>query len=261
MNIPRAFKNKLNSGGIIVGTWMSVPHFMVAETLAQGGFDFILLDGEHSPVNVDVVGSLLSGTDLAGTPVIYRVRSNSDDLIRAALDAGVAGVMVPMINSASDARRAVAAAKYPPLGHRGIGPWRASNYYADYLTCVAESNSATSVVLQIESAAAVEAVNEIAAVESVDVLYVGPADLAASMGLPIGQLHPQLIDAFSKVATAARRHNKVAAIDVVSIDYGCRFEELGFGLFTFGIDTSYLADGAKSAAAQFRQHVKGSKGN
>jgi 4-hydroxy-2-oxoheptanedioate aldolase len=255
MKISRNLKAKLESGGIVVGTWMTIPHMMVAEILSQSGFDFLLLDGEHAPVTVDMVGSLLAATDLFGTPVIYRVRSNSDDLIKAALDAGAAGIMVPMVNSVSDAERAVAAAKYPPLGRRGIGPWRASNYYSDFLDCVAQANSATSLVLQIESSAAVEAINEIAAVQSVDVLYVGPADLAASMGLPIGELHPDLMKAFNKVATAARSHNKIAAIDVVSIDYARQFAELGFSVFTFGLDTSYLMDGAQAAAAQFRQNI------
>ncbi|HEY1723889.1 MAG TPA: aldolase/citrate lyase family protein [Steroidobacteraceae bacterium] len=260
MKIHRDLKAKLQSGGVVVGTWMSIPHIMAAETLAQGGFDFLLLDGEHAPVSVDVVGSLLTATDLFGTPVIYRVRSNSDDLIKAALDAGAAGIMVPMVNSVADAERAVGAAKYPPRGHRGIGPWRVSNYYADYLNCVAESNSATSVVLQIESPAAVEAISDIAAVQSVDVLYVGPADLAASMGLPIGQLHPKLMDALSKVATAVRKQNKIAAIDVVSIEYARRFVELGFSFFTYGIDTSYLMDGARAASDQFRQNVSSRRG-
>jgi 2-keto-3-deoxy-L-rhamnonate aldolase RhmA len=258
MQISHKLKAKLKSGGIGVGTWMTIPHIMAAEIVSQSGFDFLLLDGEHAPVTVDMVGNLLAATDLFGTPVIYRVRSNSDDLIKAALDAGAAGIMVPMVNSVSDAKRAVAAAKYPPLGNRGIGPWRASNYYSDFTNYVAEANSATSLVLQIESAAAVEAINEIAAVQSVDVLYVGPADLAASMGLPIGQLHPELMKAFKKVASAARSQSKIAAIDVVSIDYARPLAELGFTWFTFGLDTSYLMDGAQAAAAQFRQNFTSS---
>lgn len=123
--------SRIRAGEAVIGTWFTIPHPMVAETLAQCGFDFLLLDGEHAPVPPDVISSLLPATELYGSPVIYRVRTNSVDLIRGALDAGVSGVMVPMIESVADARNALNAAKYPPLGKRGIGPWRASNYYEE----------------------------------------------------------------------------------------------------------------------------------
>src|SRR5262249_53734507 len=145
-------------------------------------------------------------TELHGCPVIYRVRTNSVDLIRGALDAGVTGVMVPMIETAAQGKAAVDAAKYPPLGRRGIGPWRASNYYDDYLEYVATANEKTCVILQIESKAAVDAIDTIAALPGVDVLYVGPADMAGSMGLKVGERHDELTDAIGRVASAAKKH-------------------------------------------------------
>jgi 2-keto-3-deoxy-L-rhamnonate aldolase RhmA len=248
--------DRIRAGETVIGSWFTVPHPMVAETLAQGNFDFLLLDGEHAPVPPDAVGNLLPSTELHGCPVIYRPRTNSIDLIRGALDAGVTGVMVPMIENAAQAKAALDAAKYPPLGKRGIGPWRASNYYDNYLDYVATANERTCVVLQIESKAAVDAIDAIAALPGVDVLYVGPADMAGSMGLKLGERHAELTAAIERVAVAAKKHGKAVGIDVTSLDFFAMYQEMGFRFFTYGIDTSYLMDGARAAAKELRAQVK-----
>jgi 2-keto-3-deoxy-L-rhamnonate aldolase RhmA len=160
-----------------------------------------------------------------------------------------------MIENASQGKLALDAAKYPPLGRRGIGPWRASNYYDDYLDYVATANDRTCVVLQIESKAAVDAIDVIAALPGVDVLYVGPADMAGSMGLKVGERHAELTAAIGRVATAAKKHGKALGIDVTSLDFLAAYREMGFGFFTYGIDTSYLMDGARAASQAFRAHL------
>jgi 2-keto-3-deoxy-L-rhamnonate aldolase RhmA len=176
-------------------------------------------------------------------------------LIKAALDAGAAGIMVPMVNSKEDAERAVKAAKYAPQGQRGIGPWRGSNYYTDFPAYFAGANAATVVVLQIESADAVKNIREIAAVPGGDCLFVGPFDLAGSMGLPVGVPRPELAAAIKKVAVAARRAKKAAGIDIGSLDALPGYVEMGFSVFTHGADMSYLIDGARAASAAFRQRA------
>ena len=247
---------RIRSGDTVIGSWFTIPHPMVAETLARGGFDFLLLDGEHGPVPPDALCHLLPATELQGCPVIYRPRTNSVDLIRGALDAGATGVMVPMIENAAQGRAALDAAKYPPLGRRGIGPWRASNYYDDYLDYVATANDTTCVVLQIESKAAVDAIDAIAGLPGVDVLYVGPADMAGSMGLKPGERHEALTAAIGRVAAAARKHGKAAGVDVTSLDFFAAYREIGFSFFTYGIDTSYLMDGARAASRELRAEAK-----
>ena len=236
----------------MIGTWFTIPHIMVAELVAQGGFDFLLLDGEHAPVPPDAISYLLPATELYSAPVIYRVRTNAVDLIRGALDAGASGVMVPMIETVTDARNALNAAKYPPLGKRGIGPWRASNYYENFLDYVAEANDKTCVILQIESAAAVEAIENIASLEGIDVLYVGPADLAATMGLTIGASHPALTEAIERIATVARKHRKALGIDATTIELFSRSQAMGFTFFTYSVDTTYILEGARAASTQLR---------
>jgi 2-keto-3-deoxy-L-rhamnonate aldolase RhmA len=247
---------RIRAGDTVIGSWFTIPHPMVAETLARGGFDFLLLDGEHGPVPPDALSYLLPATELQGCPVIYRPRTNSVDLIRGALDAGATGVMVPMIESAAQGKAALDAAKYPPLGRRGIGPWRASNYYDDYPGYVTTANETTCVVLQIESKAAVDAIDAIAGLPGADVLYVGPADMAGSMGLKPGERHEALTAAIGRVAAAARKHGKAAGIDVTSLDFFASYREMGFSFFTYGIDTSYLMDGARTASRDLRAESK-----
>jgi 2-keto-3-deoxy-L-rhamnonate aldolase RhmA len=256
MNMSGGLAGKVRSGDPVLGTWLNIPHPIAAEILAQGGFDFLLMDGEHSPIHPDLVAGLLTATELRGCPVIYRVRANREDLIKGALDAGVSGISVPLVHSADDAARAIAAAKYPPLGRRGIGPWRASNYYQNYSSYVSEANAKTVLVLQVESREAVSAIDEIAALPNFDVLFVGPDDLAGSLGLAIGQLHSELIAAYKQVARAAKKHGKTLGIDLSTTDRLETYMELGFRFFTHGADTSYLFTGAQQASRAARDKAK-----
>ncbi len=252
MSMAADLRTKIRSGQLVIGTWLTVPHYMVAETVAQGNFDFLLLDGEHAPVPPDTIGELLPATDLRHSPVLYRVRANSEDLIKGAVDAGVAGVWVPFINSRAEAERVVQAVKYPPVGHRGFGPWRASNYYLDVARYVAEANAEMSIALQIESVEAVGNIDAIAAVAEVDLLFIGPNDLAGSMGLPFGRPHPDVLAACRKVSVAAKSAKKAVGIDVASLDDVPVYVELGFSVFTYSGDTNYLIEGARAASQAFR---------
>lgn len=241
----------MRSGSLIIGTWMQIPNTIVAELLSQTGFDFILVDGEHAPIPPDELYKILPATDRYEVPVLYRVRSNSPDLIKAALDAGAGAIIVPMVNSEEEARHAVAAAKYPPMGRRGIGPWRVSNFYMNEGDYVKSANH-TALVVQIETKDALARVDEIAATPGIDALFVGPADLSMSMGLPLGQLSDGLMAACEKVAAAAKRNRIAAGIDVGSLDYVRTYRKLGFRLFTYGLDTGYLVTGGKNSAMVLR---------
>lgn len=251
------FAAKLRTGQPLIGVWLQIPHVMVAETLAQSGADFILLDGEHAPLPPDALVWLLPAIERFAMPVIYRVRANSVALIKGALDAGVSAIMVPMVNSLEEASAAIAAAKYPPMGKRGAGPWRAANYYLDDGAYQAKANADVPVVLQIETKEAVAAVDEIAAIAGIDALFVGPYDLCLSMGLEPGKLHPELIVAYKKVNAAAKRNGIATAIDVGSLDFIKPYRELGFSLMTHGLDTQFLIDGSRQVAQSFKAAFKG----
>lgn len=252
MTMRADFAAKLRSGQPIVGIWMSLPHPIMAEALAQTGVDFLLVDGEHAPIPPDSLTAVLPSTERHNMPVIYRVRWNRTELIKGALDHGATGLMVPMINSAREALDAVAATKYPPQGTRGIGAWRASNYYLDHATYMATANTDTPVILQIETKEAIQALDDIAATPGLDALYIGPGDLALSLGIPPGELHPDLLGACKQVVDAARRHGIIAGIDVASLDFVKTYREMGFSLFTYGNDFSFVIDGGRAVARDVR---------
>lgn len=249
------FAQRLRSGESLIGPWMQIPHPMVAETLGQTGVDFLLVDGEHAPIPPDSLGVILPCTDLYDMPTIYRVRWNRTELIKGALDHGVTGLMVPMVNSREEASAAIAAAKYPPMGSRGIGAWRASNYYQNDLSYRQQANSGGIVILQIETKEAVAAVDEIAALSGVDALYVGPGDLALSLGLRPGELSSDLLAACKKVSAAARSNRIAAGIDVASLNYIKTYRDIGFSLMTYGSDFGYILDGGRAVARDVRAEL------
>lgn len=252
MTLRTAFSTPLREGKFILGTWMHIPNTYVAEIMAQTGFDFVLVDGEHAPITAESLTTLLPAFEKFKVPVLYRVRKNAPDSIKAALDQGIAALMVPMVNSADEARDIVASAKYPPHGLRGIGPLRASNFYIDEADYVASANAETAIVAQIETRSGLEAVEEIAAVPGIDCLYIGPADLAMSLGVKVGQLNDELIAACKRVNAAARANGIVTGIDVASLDYIPVYRDLGFTLFTHGLDTGYLIDGGRATSQKLR---------
>jgi 4-hydroxy-2-oxoheptanedioate aldolase len=138
------------------------------------------------------------------------------------------------------------------MGTRGIGAWRASNYYQDEPAYRKKANSDGIVILQIETKEAVAAVDEIASLPGLDALYVGPGDLALSLGLQPGELSPGLLAACKKVSDAARRNGIAAGIDVASLSYIKTYKDLGFSLFTYGSDFGYILDGGRAVARDVR---------
>ncbi len=245
-----SLRAKIAAGGRVTGTWVSIPDIAVVEILAQAGFDYLLIDGEHAPTPPAALPSLALAAERHGCPIVYRVQANRGDLIKAALDVGVDGLMVPLVETPADAAAIVEAAKYPPMGRRGFGPWRASNYYLDLPAYADAANERIAIIPQIESALAVENAAAIAAVPGIDALFIGPADLCGSLGVPVGAIEPKFIAALEKVIAAGKKTGCAIGIDAVSLEKFELFAKMGFTLFTYGSDFGYLADGGKAAAEQ-----------
>jgi 2-keto-3-deoxy-L-rhamnonate aldolase RhmA len=248
----QSLRANIAAGNRVTGTWVSIPDIAVVEILAQAGFDYLLIDGEHAPIPPAALPPLALAAERRGCPIIYRVQANRTDLIKAALDVGVDGVMVPLVETPAEAAAIVEAAKYPPAGRRGFGPWRASNYFLDLPTYQGTADDHVAIIPQIESAKAVENAAAIAAVPGIDGLFIGPADLCGSLGLPVGAIEPKLIAALEKVVAAGKKTGRAVGIDAVSEEKFALFAKMGFTLFTFGSDLGYLADGAKAAAEMAR---------
>jgi 2-keto-3-deoxy-L-rhamnonate aldolase RhmA len=246
------FSKRVRSREKLTGPWMSVPHPMVVEILAQTGPDFLLIDGEHAPIVPQTLPLLLPAAENQDMPVIYRVAWNRIELIKAALDSGATALMVPMVNSAAEAAEAIAAGKYPPKGKRGMGAWRASNYYQDHAAYTERANKDLLMVLQIETREAIKDIEAIAAVPGIDALFIGPADLSRSLGLANSEPKAELRKVYAQVAKAAQRNRIVAGIDVVSPDYVPIYGEMGFTLMTFGSDSGFMIDGGRSSIKSFR---------
>ncbi len=248
-------KERLAAGEPLYGCWLSLASPMAAEALACAGFDFLVVDGEHSPADTMDTLALLQAIAAGGSQPVVRVAENAAWLAKRALDAGGPTLLFPMVASADDARRAVASVRYPSRGNGGVrgvaGVVRAARFglTTDY---VHTANEAACTMVQIESAAAVEACDEIAAVEGVDVLFVGPADLAASLGHLGDSGHGQVQRAIDRVAAAAKAQRKAAGIFAGSAEEARDYAARGFTLIALAADVIWLLAGARQALAAVR---------
>ncbi|MBF9058632.1 2-keto-3-deoxy-L-rhamnonate aldolase [Rhodobacterales bacterium HKCCSP123] len=207
------FKAALAAGELQRGLWLALGSETVTEIAGNAGFDWCLVDGEHAPWEPALIRRQLMVLEGTGTPSIVRVPVNEPWVLKQALDIGAQSVMVPMVNSAEEARAAVAACRYPPAGIRGNGGYtmRASGYGAipDYAVT---ANEEICVIVQAESRAAVEALPEIAAVDGVDCVFFGPADLAADMGHRADPMNTDVWDAIRHGAGVIRAAGKAAGL-------------------------------------------------
>ncbi|MFP6740635.1 MAG: aldolase/citrate lyase family protein [Alphaproteobacteria bacterium] len=250
------FKDKLNRGETVIGPWISLSDPVAVEIIGRAGFDFLLIDGEHAPFNETGLRDALIACDNTPAEAVIRVRANEEPRIKLALDLGADGVLVPMVNTPDDARQAVKAAKYPMLGGRGVAPWRASKYYQEAESYIAGANDATALIIQIEHKDAVADIDAIIAVEGVDAIFVGPADLTASLGHGTNTGNPDTLAAIERVAEACTAKGMAMAIDCASADHMARWHALGYRFFTFSADIDYLDTGARAAVAAAHGAIK-----
>jgi len=236
----------------LVGMWVSSGSPLVAEICAGSGLDWVIVDMEHSPNGLESVLAQLQA--MAAYPVTAAVRVPIGDVvaIKQVLDLGAQNLLVPMVSSVADARAAVDAVRYPPHGRRGVGSALARSArwgrVTDYVT---EANDHVSLYVQIETAAAVEAAADIASVDGIDGVFVGPADLAASMGLPGQQTHPDVTAAVRRVFVAARSHGKPAGVNAFDSVAAQAYIDAGAAFVLVDSDVTMLARGSEALAARW----------
>ena len=232
---------------LLAGTFLNLGSANAVEIAAELGFDWLLLDLEHGNASLaDLRGMLIACRGSSAAPIV-RIRSVDADTTKFVMDSGAAGIMFPFVSSAEEARRAVQFMKYPPQGTRGVaGIIRATNYGRDWKQYFSEANSNSLVVVQIETAQAVEAADAIAAVEGVDVLFVGPLDLSVNLGCPGDFTPPHFVDALKKVIAACEKHGKTAGI-LSRPPLVKQHKELGFRFLALGSDTAALISGLDEA--------------
>ena len=233
---PNAFKRDLRAGKRLIGCWASLTSPITAEILGLAGFDWLLLDGEHAPNDVGTfVLQLMALKDSPSAPVV-RPPSNDAVTIKRLLDAGFHNFLIPMVDSADDARRAVAATRYPPAGVRGVSVSMRGNRYGTVARYQQLANDNVTVAVQIETPAAVSQVDAICAVEGVDAVFIGPSDLAASLGHLGDPGHAEVQDAMRSVIDRARAAGVAVGILAPVEADARRYLELGCTMVAVGSD-------------------------
>lgn len=246
------FKRALAEGRQQIGLWCSLPGAYVTELVAGSGFDWLLLDTEHSPADPITVLAQLQA--LAPYPVSAVVRPAANDtvLIKRFLDIGAQSLLIPFVQSAEEARRAVAAMRYPPEGVRGVaGTTRASRFgrVAGYAARAAEE---LCLLVQIETRQGLDALEEIAAVEGVDGIFIGPNDLAASLGHAGDMGNPAVRSVIEEAIGRIRAAGKPAGILTADAAFAARCMELGTTFTSVGIDSGILARSTEELARRFK---------
>lgn len=239
------------------GTWIQIGHAAVAEVLAEAGYDWIAVDCEHTDIGVEGFTDLARGMHGRGPISLARVRENDTLAIRQVLDAGAAGVIVPLVNTADEARRAVAAARFPPEGRRGFSFARMNNYGEDFDEYAATANRRVAVVVMAETREAVDNIDEIVAVEGVDGVFVGPYDMSGSYGVPGQTDHERVRQGCRRILDACRRAGRSAGLHVVEPDEGAidRAVADGFNFIALGVDTVFLGNASRHALRTARSSM------
>lgn len=240
-------KELWREGKAAVGTWLVLGSPITAEIIANLGFDWIVVDTEHGSIDIETTQSIIQAISATNTVPMVRVPWNDPMLIKCALDAGAYGLVIPMVNSREEAIRAVKAARYPPVGIRSYGGPRVRLYGGvDYFE---HANEEIAVIVQIEHIDAVDRVDEILSVEGVDGFFIGPTDLAISMGLKPGldQTDPGHIAAVSKVLAAGKKHGVPGGIMVGSAEAVNQRIAEGFQFIDLSSDEGFLRSAASTA--------------
>ena len=257
--LARSLKAKLAACEPVVGSWMSLGDTGVAEIMARAGFDFLTIDMEHSAISVTQAQELIRVVSLCDVCPLVRLTTNDSALIKRVLDAGAAGVIVPMVNSEAEARAAVAAVKYPPVGQRSVGLARAQGYGTTFDSYFAAANADTLVIVQIEHADAVANAEAILTVPGVDGFIIGPYDLSASLGIA-GQLdHPRLLEAVDRVQRVARSTGVAAGFHLVRPVPDQLLATLadGFVFVAYSVDFMLLGETCRRDLAVIREGLQG----
>jgi 2-keto-3-deoxy-L-rhamnonate aldolase RhmA len=261
--LARSIKQKFQEGEVSIGSWMSMGHVSIAEILAQAGFDWVVVETEHTAIDVSEVLRLLIAIEGRGAIPLVRLAWNDPIQAKAVMDSGAAGVIVPMVNSKEEAELAVKSVKYPPEGFRGVGLARAQGYGVSFDEYIEHANNDGLLMLQIEHIDAVNNIEDILSVPGIDGTYIGPYDLSCSMGLA-GQLnHPDVEAAKKRVLEATQACGLAPGIHLVHPDMAReelgRHVEMGFRFIALGTDILFLGDPARAMHAEARRTLEAIK--
>ncbi len=242
-------------GDYVLNGWMHIPDSWAAEVMAHAGWDSVTVDLQHGFADYETLVSMLQAISTTETVPMVRVTWNDPLQIQRVLDAGVYGVICPVVNTRAECEQFIGACRYPPLGYRSLGPTRASVYGgSDY---AANANHTVVTFAMVETATGLENIDEILAVPGLDGIFVGPGDLGLTL---VGQFgidpsHPVVADAIRTIAKKTRAAGKVAGIWCPSAQVASEMRELGYQFLTIASDARLLAAASKQAIAAVKESM------
>lgn len=248
-------KERLKLGEPIFGLFVNLCHPAVLEVAGLAGFDFAIIDTEHGELSSDRAVDMVRAAKLAGVSPVVRVYGNQPELIAKALDIGAEGVQVPQIGSKPEAEAAVRAAKFAPAGTRGCNRYvRAAGYSAkDKFAYFGGANEETAVILQVEGKEGIGNLTDILTVKGIDVLFIGPYDLSASLGIP-GQVdHPDLVAEMQKNMKLASEAGVAIGFFVDDVETAIKWKQWGIQYLSFAADVGLLYQAFSTAARAFKE--------
>jgi 2-keto-3-deoxy-L-rhamnonate aldolase RhmA len=251
------FRARVRDREPVFGTFLAMGSAVSAEQCGLAGMDWCLVDLEHGLGSEATLHAELAAVELTGAAALVRVESASPLRISRALDHGAAGIMIPQLRSAADAAAAVRCVRYPPSGARGVAlSVRGAGYGRARAGDVGTLSDAVTTLIQIENGDSLGAVDEIAAVDGVDVLFVGPNDLTHSLGIPGEFADPRYLDGLAAVARAARAGGCAAGVMLSSPDQVAAHLALGYTFFALSTDGGLLAGAVRTALATMREQLR-----
>lgn len=253
MKLSSDFRQRVLAREWVTGTFLNLGSPITVEIAGLAGFDWLLIDHEHGPGGEDTLLHQLQAASATPAFPIVRIAINDTPRFKRVLDMGACGVMVPYVNTAGEARSAVAAMRYPPHGVRGVAKvTRGAGFGADFEDYYLHAHERMLTVIQIETPEAVGNIDEIAAVDGADVLFVGPTDLTYNLGIRDQFDHPQFVEAVQKVCAAAKKHGKAAGVLVHNPALVVKMREYGFTFVALGSDGGSVRSGLVSILQTLR---------
>jgi 4-hydroxy-2-oxoheptanedioate aldolase len=253
MDLPRnAFKHALAAGKLQVGLWSSLCSNISAEVIADAGFDWILLDTEHSPNEVPGLLSQLQALERGTATPVVRPAWNDAVLTKRVLDIGAQSVLLPYVQNVEEAQRAVASTRYPPGGIRGVAAAARASRYGRVTDYLRKADSEMCVLVQVETRAALDQLEAIAQVDGVDGVFIGPSDLSASFGHVGNPQHPDMQKTLEEAVRRLKAVGKPAGILTTNEDEARRYIGWGYLFVAVGSDIGLLSRGAETLAKKFK---------
>lgn len=252
-----SLKNKLKNNQLTIGSWVTIGHPSVIDIMASAGFEWLVVDMEHTSIDLTTAHNLIATIQANGMKALVRVSKNEEVIIKRVLDMGADGIVVPMIKSKLEALEAIGYAKYPPVGKRGVGLFRAQKYGLGFDEYKKWVNEELVIIAQIEHYEAVNNIEEIITTDGIDGVIIGPYDLSGSMGFPGEYIREDVKEAIAKVLKVCKEKNIPSGFHVIESDPSKLQERINEGctFLAYSLDFFFLGDSARAGMKTIKERL------